>query len=218
MYQIFAIIGIIGSIICAIGDFFLYRCQGTDSVRIGNDKKIESNWDKAKTGDFIVSGVLASVSIPLYYLGLVAFAQQISLQNKGLGIAYFIVLTIGAMGGVGFHLNACFMPLIYKVIMKNGGSLQMVEEIYATMRKACSVSAVLTYGILVLVNSIWVWVVIFMGIVEVPKILCLLTPLAFLIVGKLLSKCSKIFHTFPLAVTNTLGMGGIAVIALVSMM
>lgn len=95
MYQIFAIIG---SIICAIGDFFLYRCQGTDSVRIGNDKKIESNWDKAKTGDFIVSGVLASVSIPLYYLGLVAFAQQISLQNKGLGIAYFIVLTIGAMG------------------------------------------------------------------------------------------------------------------------
>ena len=116
------------------------------------------------------------------------------------------------------HLNACFMPLIYKVIMKNGGSLQIVEEIYATMRKACSVSAVLTYGILVLVNSIWVWVVILMGIVEVPKILCLLTPLAFLIVGKLLSKCSKIFHTFPLAVTNTLGMGGIAIIALVSMM
>ena len=34
------------------------------------------------------------------------------------------------------------MPLIYKVIMKNGGRLQMVEEIYATMRKACSVSAV----------------------------------------------------------------------------
>lgn len=69
MYQIFTIIGIIGSIICAIRDFFLYRCQGTDSVRIGNYKKIESNWDKAKTGDFIVSGVLASVSIPLYYLG-----------------------------------------------------------------------------------------------------------------------------------------------------
>lgn len=42
--------------------------------------------------------------------------------------------------------------------------------------------------------------------------------LAFLIVGKLLSKCSEIFHTFPLAVTNTLGMGGIAVIALVSML
>lgn len=53
----------------------------------------------------------------------------------------------------------------------------MVEEIYATMRKACSVSAVLTYGILVLINSIWVWVVILMGIVEVPKILCLLTLL-----------------------------------------
>lgn len=31
------------------------------------------------------------------------------------------------------------MPLIYKVIMKNGGRLQMVEEIYAIMRKACSV-------------------------------------------------------------------------------
>lgn len=218
MYQFFAIIGMIGSIICAIGDFFLYRCLGTDSVRIGDDKKIESNWDKAKTSDFVVSGMLASVSIPLYYLGLVAFAQQISLQNKGMGIAYFIVLTIGAMGGVGFHLNACFMPLIYKTIMQNGGSLQIVEKVYAIMRKACSVSAVLTYGILVLVNSIWVWVVILTGIVEVPKILCLLTPLVFLLVGNLLAKCSKIFHTFPLAVTNTLGMGGIALIALISML
>lgn len=218
MYQIFAIIGIIGSIVCAIGDFFLYRCQGTDSVRIGDDKKIESSWDKAKTSDFIVSGVLASISIPLYYLGFVAFAQQISLQNRGMGIAYFIVLTIGAMGGVGFHLNACFMPLIYKTVMENGGSIQMVEKIYSVMRRACSVSAVLTYGILVLVNSVWAWVVILTGIVEVPKILCLLTPFVFLIVGKLLAKCSKIFHTFPLSVTNTLGMGGIAVIALVSML
>lgn len=119
---------------------------------------------------------------------------------------------------MGFHLNACFMPLIYKEIMQNGGSLQMVEKIYAVMRKACSVSAVLTYGILVLVNSVWVWVVILTGIVEVPKILCLLTPLVFLIVGTLLAKCSKVFHTFPLAVTNTLGMGGIAVIALISML
>lgn len=218
MYQIFAVIGILGSIVCAIGDFFLYRCQGTDSIRIGNDKKIESNWDKAKTSDFVVSGVLASISIPLYYLGLVAFAHQISLQNRGMGIAYFIVLTIGAMGGVGFHLNACFMPLIYKAVMKNGGSLQMTEEIYSIMRKACSVSAVLTYGILIPVNSVWAWVVILTGIVDVPKILCLLTPLVFLIMGKLLARCSKIFHTFPLAVTNTLGIGGIAVIALVSML
>jgi len=218
MYQIFAIIGILGSVICAIGDFFLYRCQGTDSIRIGNDKKVESGWDRAKTSDFAVSGVLASISIPLYYLGLVAFAQQISLQNRGLGIAYFIVLTIGAMGGVGFHLNACFMPLICKEVTKNGGDIQMVEGIYSVMRKACSVSAVLTYGILVPINSVWVWAVILTGIVDVPKILCLLTPFAFFIIGKLLARCSKIFHTFPLAVTNTLGLGGIAVIALVSMM
>jgi len=218
MYQIFAILGILGSIVCAVGDYFLYRCQGTDSIRIGNDKKIESNWEKAKTSDFIVSGVLASISIPFYYLGLVAFAQQISLQNRGMAVANFIVLTIGAMGGVGFHLNACFMPLIYKAVTENGGSLQMVEKIYSIMRKACSVSAVLTYGILVLVNSVWVWIVILTGIVDVPKILCLLTPFVFLVVGKLLAKCSKIFHTFPLSVTNTLGIGGVAVIALVSML
>lgn len=218
MYRIFAVIGILGSIVCAIGDFFLYRCQGTDSIRIGDDKKIESNWDKAKTSDFAVSGILASISIPLYYLGFVAFAHQISLQNRAMGIAYFIALTIGAMGGVGFHLNACFMPLIYKAVIKNGGSLKMTEEIYAVMRKACCVSAVLTYGILVFVNSVWVWAVILAEIVEVPKILCLLTPLVFFVAGKLLARCNKIFHTFPLAVSNTLGMGGIAVIALVSML
>lgn len=218
LYQYFAIVGIIGSVLCAVGDYFLYRCQGMDSVRIGTDKKIESNWDKAKNSDFIISGALASISIPLYYLGLVAFAQQISLQNKGVGIAYFIVLTIGAMGGVGFHLNACFMPLIYKTIIEKGGTIELVEGIYAIMRKACGVSAILTYGILVLVNSVWVWVVILTGIVDVPKILCLLTPLVFLVIGTILSKCSKVFHTFPLALTNTLGLGGIAVIALVSIM
>ena len=218
LYQYFAIIGIIGSIICAVGDYFLYRCQGTDSVRIGSDKKIESNWDRAKSSDFIISGALASVSIPMYYLGLVAFAWQISLQNKAVGIAYFIVLTFGTMGGVGFHLNACFMPLIYKTIIEKGGSLELVEGIYSIMRKACGVSAILTYGILVLVNSVWVWGVILTGIVDVPKILCLLTPLVFLIIGTILAKCSKVFHTFPLALTNTLGLGDVAVIALVSML
>ena len=217
VYKIFAIVGIIGSILCAVGDYFLYRCQGTDSVRIGTDKKIESNWDKAKSNDFIISGAWASVSIPMYYLGLVAFAQQISLQNRGVGIAYFIVLTLGAMGGVGFHLNACFMPLIYKTVIEKGGTIELVESLYAIMRKACSVSAMLTYGILVLVNSVWVWIVILTGIVDVPKILCLLTPLVFLIIGTILAKCSKVFHTFPLALTNTLGLGGVAVIALISM-
>jgi len=47
--------------------------------------------------------------------------------------------------------------------------------------------------------------------------MCLLTPLVFLVTGILFSKCSKLFHTFPLALTNTLGLGGIAVIALISM-
>lgn len=140
-----------------------------------------------------MSGVLASISIPFYYLGLVAFAQQISLQNRGMAIAYFIVLTIGAMGGVGFHLNACFMPLIYKAVTENGGSLQMVEIIYSIMRKACSVSAVLTYGILVLVNSVWVWIVILTGIVDVPKILCLLTPFVFLVVGNCSQNAARSF-------------------------
>lgn len=41
MYKIFAIMGIVGSIICALGDYFLYRCQGMDSERIGEAKKIE---------------------------------------------------------------------------------------------------------------------------------------------------------------------------------
>ena len=40
MYEVFAITGIVGSIICAAGDYFLYRCQGTDSVRIGEAKKL----------------------------------------------------------------------------------------------------------------------------------------------------------------------------------
>jgi hypothetical protein len=48
MYQAFAITGIVGSIICAVGDYFLYRCQGTDNVRIGEAKKIESNWEKIR--------------------------------------------------------------------------------------------------------------------------------------------------------------------------
>ena len=215
--RIFAIVGIAGSILCALGDYFLYRCNGTDSVRIGNDKKIESNWDKADLNDFVRSGVLASVSIPMYYLGIVAFSWCLYLQNSAVGIVYYIVLTIGAMGGVGFHLNACFMPLLYKTITERGGSIEMVEAVYSIMRKTCKVSAILTYGILVFVNSIWVWIVVLSGMVKVPKTLCLLSPLSLLILGLLLAKVNKVFKTFPLALTNTLGLGGIAIIALFCM-
>ena len=93
----------------------------------------------------------------------------------------------------------------------------MVEAVYSIMRKTCKVSAILTYGILVFVNSIWVWIVVLSGMVKVPKILCLLTPLTLLILGVLLTKVNKVFKTFPLALTNTLGLGGIAVIALFCM-
>lgn len=48
MYRIFAILGILGSIVCAVGDYFLYRCQGTDSIRIGNDKKLKVIGKKQK--------------------------------------------------------------------------------------------------------------------------------------------------------------------------
>jgi len=43
------------------------------------------------------------------------------------------------------------------------------------------------------------------------------TPLTLLILGVLLAKVNKVFKTFPLALTNTLGLGGIAVIALFCM-
>ncbi len=215
--RIFAIIGIAGSILCALGDYFLYRCNGTDSVRIGADKKIESNWDKANMHDLVLSGILASISIPMYYLGIVAFSRCLYLQNSVVGIAYYIVLTIGAMGGVGFHLNACFMPLLYKTITERGGSIEMVEAVYSIMRKTCKLTAILTYGILVFVNSVWVWIVVLSGMVKTPKFLCLLTPLSLLILGLLLAKVNKVFKTFPLALTNTLGLGGIAVIALFCM-
>ena len=215
--RIFAIVGIAGSILCALGDYFLYRCNGTDSVRIGTDEKIESNWDKADLNDFVRSGLLASVSIPMYYLGIVAFTWCLYLQNSAVGIAYYIVLTIGAMGGVGFHLNACFMPLLYKTIMERGGSIELVEAVYSIMRKTCKVSAILTYGILVFVNSLWVWITNLSGVLKVPKLLCLLTPLSLLLIGALLAKINKVFKTFPMALTNTLGLGGIAVIALFCM-
>jgi hypothetical protein len=212
--RIFAIAGIAGTILCAVGDYLLYRCNGTDSIRIGTDKKIESNWDKADIRDFLRSGILACISIPMYYLGIVAFSWCLYMHHNVLGIAYYVVLTLGAMGGVAFHLNACYMPVIYKTITQRGGSIELVEAVYAIMRKTCKLSAALTYGILVFINSIWVWIIILSGMLNVPKWLCILTPLTFLAIGVILAKINRTFKTFPLALTNTLGLGGMAVIAL----
>ena len=72
-------------------------------------------------------------------------------------------------------------PVIYKTVIAKGGTIELVEGIYAAMRKACCISAILTYGILVVGNSVWVWIAILTGIVDVPEIFCILTPVVFLL-------------------------------------
>lgn len=57
-----------------------------------------------------------------------------------LAIVYYIIITIASVGAVAFHLNACYMPVIYKEVSENGGGERMVEDIYRSMMEFLLVS------------------------------------------------------------------------------
>jgi hypothetical protein len=72
----FGIVGLTGGLLCAVSDIFL-DLKGSGNIKLGKHKFIESSWADMPLWRFKASIILASISIPLYYFGIIAMKMTL---------------------------------------------------------------------------------------------------------------------------------------------
>lgn len=218
MTMVYAILAIIGGVLCAVGDV-LIDLKGRDNVESGAEPKlINSNWDKMASWRFKLSILIATIGVPLTVLGGITLANIVAESSSFMGNIMLITVIIGGVGGFFIHANICLVPIIYLKAKELAGA-EVAEEIVYEKWNAIKVPFLFMYLILVVVTSILVIVSICLQYIAVPMWCVILNPLVFMIIGVTLRLvCNKVFYELPGICMPSMGLAMYGVIILMAIL
>ena len=175
---------------------------------------IDSKWADMAHGRFVWSDLLAMFAVPMYSCGFIALMLQLSEKNQRLAVILTIIFLCGAMGGFMIHTFLCMMPTIYqKILKKNDQSL--AEEVIESVFRQIYVPFFTLYSMLVIIPSVAVMILIFLGILPLPLWCMLLNPLMIQLIGLLFRATKlKIFIDAPSCCAASLGLAMYGLLAL----
>lgn len=213
---ILAMIGILGGLLCALGDLFL-DLKGADNKKLGELGIIDSKWEVMPHYRFVTSTVLAMFAVPMYCCGVIALSNVLAIQAPVFAAVFQWITLIGAIGGFMIHtfLNLC--PTMYQTILKEA-SFELAEKVVNRTFRQISVPFFTFYSMLVIVPAGMLIYGIVSGLLALPMWCVFLNPVVFQVVGLLLRATKqKIFIDAPGCCAASLGLGAYGVIALVAL-
>ena len=214
MIKVFAIIGIIGGMLCAVADLLL-DLKGDDNQKLGKMKMIDSKWKVMSHGRFVWSDILAMFAVPMYSCGFVALMMQLYKVKVELAMGMTIMFLCGAMGGFMIHTFLCMMPTIYQKIIEKA-DFEIAEDVIEGVFRQIYVPFFVLYSMLVIVPAFIVMGLIAFGILELPLWCIILNPLCFQLIGLLFRATGlKIFVDAPSCCAASLGLAMYGVLALI---
>ncbi len=98
---VFGILGIIGGLLCAIGDI-LFDLKGKGNLKSGPYDIIDSNWEIMSEWRFSASILIAALGVPLYLLGFLGMYNQLSQSNEAVATTFLVFAVLGASGACSF--------------------------------------------------------------------------------------------------------------------
>lgn len=210
---VLAILGIIGGILCAIGDLFL-DLKGADNKKLGNMKIIDSKWEEMSHFRFVTSTLIGMVAIPMYCCGILALGNVVGEKASTFATVFKVVTIIGAMGGFLIHtfLNLC--PTMYQIIKKEA-SFELAEKVINATFRQIYVPFFTLYAMLVIIPAGMIIYGIVAGIISAPIWCVCLNPVVFQIVG-LGFRATKLkcFIDAPSCCAASLGLAAYGMLAL----
>lgn len=218
MNIVYAILAIIGGVLCAVGDI-LVDLKGRDNVESGPEPKfINSNWDKMSPWRFRLSILLAAIGVPLTVLGGITLANIVAESSVFMGNFLLIAVVAGGVGGVFIHGTICLVPIIYLKARDLADADVAEKTVYHTW-DAIKVPFMFMYLILIAVTSILVIVSICLQYLAVPMWCVILNPLVFLIIGVALRRvCNKLFYELPGIIMPSMGIAMYGVLCLIALL
>ena len=216
MNLIFSIMGLIGGLLCCIGDL-LFDLKGKGNKKLGTSKNIDSNWSKMAEWRFGLSIIFAMFGVILVGFGFYAIGDMIRENNIILSNLILITGFIGCIGGLFVHSLLCTQAVIYKRITDNGKTnFELADNTLEGFYKTIIFPFMLAYCIL-MIADICVVIAVLDGSLGIPKWMALLNSIVFLIIGALFRKINPDkFQDLPGIIMPGLGLAMIGVIGIVA--
>lgn len=216
MNLIFSIMGLIGGLLCCVGDL-LFDLKGKGNEKLGTSKNIDSNWSKMAEWRFGLSIIFAMFGVILVGFGFYAIGDMIRENDIILSNLLLITGFIGCVGGLFVHSLLCLQAVIYKRITDNGKTnFELADNTLEGFYKAIMFPFFLAY-IILMIADICIAVAVLNGSLGVPKWMALLNSIIFLIIGVLFRKASPDkFQDLPGIIMPSLGLAMVGVIGIVA--
>lgn len=215
MNMIFSVLGLLGGILCAVGDI-LFDLKGKGNKKLGTSGNIDSNWINMSYWRFGASIMAAFFGDIFVGLGYCSIANQIKETNGILAAVIAALGYVGVIGGFFVHSVLCIQPIIYKKIMETD-NFKLADDTLNEYYKAVLPPFFISYACL-LASAVCVMIAILKGALDVPKWFVLLNPLVFLIIGMGLRKIKPDkFYDLPGIVMPSLGFGMFGLVGIVNL-
>lgn len=212
----FSILGLIGGILCAIGDI-LFDMKGKGNQKTGPGGNADTNWIKMADWRFAASIIFAFFGDIFVMLGIYSLGMQISETNQTLGYVTAICGCAGTVGGVLIHTSLCIQPLLYKRLIE-ANRLELVDSVLKTFYKAIAFPFFFGY-ILLMTPCVTTVIAILTGCLDVPKWFVLLNSIVFMIIGIAFRKINpKLFQDLPGIIMPSMGLAMLGLIGVVNLM
>ena len=215
MYLVFSILGLIGGLLCCVGDV-LFDLKGKGNQKLGTSKNIDSNWLKMADWRFGLSIALALVGDAFVGLGFYSIGMQIAETHPILGYLTLGCGYFGSIAGIFIHSFVCIQALIYKGAMIHG-DLQIADDILEKLYKQITPTFFTGY-ITLMIPTVTVIIAILNGALDVPKICVLLNPVVFLIFGVTCRKIDPVkFQDLPGIIMPSFGLAMFGLIGILNL-
>ncbi len=210
MSMAFSVLGLIGGILCAVGDMLL-DMKGKNNQKLGKNKITDSNWENMSEWRFKFSVIIVMIAVPMYAMGLWSLSEQI---GGTIETILKPVTFVGSMGGFFIHAFLCVLPIVYKSLPDKELAVTIIDKMYSTIK----IPFLLLYFVLTLATTILVIIAIANGSLDVPRFCVLLNPIVFMIIGVSLRLFKNdLFYDLPGICMPSLGLGMFELIGIINL-
>ena len=217
MNMLFSILGLIGGLLCCVGDI-LFDLKGAGNKKLGTSKNIDSNWlnmAEWRFGTSILCAMFGDIGVGF---GFFSIANQIKEGHPKLAAVMAVTAYAGVIGGFFIHTLLCVQAVIYKRIMLGGEkNFDIADNALEGMYKAIIFPFFFMYAVL-MTADITVIIAVLCGALAVPKWMLLLNSIVFMIIGIIMRKIDgKKFQDLPGIIMPSLGLAMVGLIGIVSL-
>lgn len=216
LYLVMGICGIVGGLLCCIGDILLDK-KGSDNQKLGEHKLINSAWERMNPKRFSASIAVGAIAVPLYGMGLLSLAWQAEANSPELySLIFKLVIYVGQIGALLVHTFLCLVPIAY-LAAKEKGRFDTAEHTVNELFRAVAIPLHVYYYILGLGPTVMLVIGVCTGWLHFSPWWLLITPIPLILVSSVLRKINpKVFCDIPGIFVGSLGMGMYGLLAIIN--